>query len=294
MPLVSVVIPVHNRASLLEEALASVVRQTWRDLEVIVVDDGSEDGSAEVGERRGARVVRMAHCGRPGKVRNVGVEHARGDLVAFLDSDDLWEPEKLSRQMAVWEGRAGEGIPLVHAREVWMRKGRIVSQAGQVHRREGDVFPWAVRKCIIGPSTVLMERRVFEDLGGFREDLEIAEDYEFWLRLTDRYPVAYLDEPVVVKRAGDWEQLSEKYGHIEVFRIMALKPLVDEDVFLPEHRGVAREELLRKCEVHARGARKRGRMEEAERFLSCVEAYRRGEKRAPDPWSGLVEESDVP
>jgi hypothetical protein len=95
------------------------------------------------------------------------------------------------------------------------------------------IFEDALKKCIIGPSTVLMEASLFREAGGFREDLEIAEDYELWLRITSRYSVAYLDEALTVKRAGHPGQLSEKYGSIEYFRIKALEPLVDSRWFDP-------------------------------------------------------------
>jgi hypothetical protein len=113
-----------------------------------------------------------------------------------------------------------------------------------------------------------MERSLFEEAGGFREDLEIAEDYELWLRITGREEVLYIDEPLIEKRAGHGFQLSEKYGQIEVFRIRALADLLGAGAFDfdEEKKALASAELVRKCSIHAAGCRKRGKTEEAETY----------------------------
>ncbi len=273
---ISVVIPVFNRPHLVRQALASVLSQTYRAFEIVVVDDGSTDDTPETlarfaGGARGAavpppvRIVRIPHCGKPGAVRNRGAEEAEGRLLAFLDSDDRWLPTKLESQVGL---HADGFCRISHTRERWVRRGREVSQNAQRHRRAGDLFADSLRKCIIGPSTVMLERSLFEELGGFREDLEIAEDYELWLRATHRAAVAYLDEALTIKQAGEWSQISERYGQIEVFRIEGLKGLVDAGYFadVPEHRAAAEAELARKCRIYAAGCRKRGRPEEARKY----------------------------
>lgn len=300
---ISVIVPVFNRPHLLAGALASVMAQTYRDFELVVVDDGSTDETPEVlarvlrevpkeGGSPPARTLKIPHCGKPGAVRNRGAEKARGRHLAFLDSDDRWLPTKLETQVrlhpragivaggatdarpSLGAGAGARGPRFSHTRELWVRRGREVSQKGQRHRRSGDLFVDSLKKCIIGPSTVMLERSLFEELGGFREDLEIAEDYELWLRLTHREAVAYLDEALTVKQAGDWDQLSERHGQVEVFRIEGLKGLVEADYFadVPEHQVAAKMELARKCRIYAAGCLKRGRPEEARRF----EALARG------------------
>lgn len=264
-PLVSVIIPTHDRLALLMEAIGSVRAQRYAPVELIVVDDGSTDGTWErLRAEPGLRPLRIDHTGRPGAVRNAGVAVATGDYLAFLDSDDLWMPDKLALQMELLRERPE--VPIVHSRELWLRDGHPVSQAGQRHRRSGWLFADAVRKCIVGPSTVVLHRAVLRAVGGFREDLEIAEDYELWLRVTARFPVAYCDRPLVTKRAGHGDQLSERYGQIERFRIDALAPLVAADHWAEPERSIARRELARKCLIHAAGARKRGRAVEAARY----------------------------
>ena len=263
-PLVSVIIPTYNRAALLREAVASVLAQSYAALELIVVDDGSTDETAAaLRSLRGLRLVRQDHTGMPGQARNAGARVARGAYLAFLDSDDLWLPHKLAVQVAAAQA-AGDAIN--HTRERWLRGERVISQRGQRHRRSGDLFADSLRKCIIGPSTVLLRREVFERAGGFRDDLEIAEDYELWLRLTARHPVAYVERESVIKRAGHGDQLSERYGHIELFRLRALRDLVEGRCFPPARHAAAAAELARKARIYAAGCRKRGRTAEAGRY----------------------------
>jgi len=211
----------------------------------------------------------------PGLVRNRGASAARGEYLAFLDSDDLWLRGKLSAQLNLF--RANPEADLVHTREIWQRGRKIVSQKRMHHKQSGFIFPDALEKCIIGPSTVMIRREKYLVLGGFREDLEIAEDYEFWLRWTAILPVLYINEPQVVKRAGGWEQLSEKYGQIEKFRIAGLADLVEQQWFQRNARcGTQRQaekELVRKCRIYANGAGKRGKHEEAEAYVRIAEKY---------------------
>jgi glycosyltransferase involved in cell wall biosynthesis len=344
-PTVSVVIPVWNRRELIGEAIDSVLSQQlppgWH-LELIVVDDGSDDGTAEyldtrftagstaldgcdpardpardrssdgardparegvapsVAEPPSVRVVHTAHCGFPGAARNRGVREAAGQLLAFLDSDDRWLPGKLQAQIPLHRPETGDGpvdpasgspIParFSHTRERWVRNGREVSQRSQRHRRAGDIFLDALVKCIVGPSTVMIETALYRTTGGFREDLEVAEDYEYWLRLLATTPVAYVDRPLTVKQAGPWEQLSEKYGEIERFRIAALRDLVVAGAFAGKNAEdpqidvardtAARRELARKLRVYAAGARKRGRTAEADALEEEADTF---ENSIPD------------
>ncbi|MBN2553498.1 MAG: glycosyltransferase family 2 protein [Spirochaetales bacterium] len=274
---ITAIVPTYNRLPMLREAVFSVLKQTHSSLELVVVDDGSDDGTAGwcrrlATEHPGSfRYLPLSHCGMPGKVRNAGARLARGEYLAFLDSDDLWKPDKLARQIAFFQEHPD--IRICHTREIWQRGQKIVSQAGQRHGRSGTIFADALKKCIIGPSTVMMRRELFEELGGFREDLEIAEDYELWLRVTARCPVGYIDEPLVIKRGGHADQLSERYGQIEIFRIRALQLNLEAGTFRGEQRDLAARELVRKCRIYARGCEKRGRNGEAQSCLEIAQRY---------------------
>jgi glycosyltransferase involved in cell wall biosynthesis len=299
-PLVSVVIPTYNRYELLREAVGSVLCQTFRDFELIIVDDGSTDQTnsivtdgldadatavftsaaiaglsvaetASVQPPSAFQFIQISHTGMPGAVRNIGVEAARGRYVAFLDSDDLWMRQKLQKQIELMSSQPSTMIS--HTREAWLRNGKVVSQASQHHTREGRIFADSLAKCIIGPSTVMMDRALYQSTGGFRDDIEIGEDYEYWLRITPRHEVAYLDVPLTVKRAGHADQLTVKYGHIEFFRINALRGLVDGGYFEGADLHLARTELSRKCHIYAMGSAKRGKDEEAEEYEALSLEY---------------------
>jgi len=294
MPEISVIIPVYNRPELLREAVESVFAQSFTDYELIIVDDGSTDETAavaaELAESEASsgrcRVLTIPHSGFAGAARNRGVETAEGRYIAFLDSDDTWMPEKLELQSACM---SSGGHRISHTREQWLRGDKTVSQKGQKHQRDGNVFADALKKCIIGPSTVMIEREYYMASGGFHEGLEIAEDYEYWLRITCGQLVGYLGETLTIKRAGGWPQLSEKYGRIEWFRLCALARLLgiklpgfnEESKYLsgycwqgfePQAEKAAIDELIFKCGVWAAGCRKRGRISEAEQIDAIIEA----------------------
>jgi len=118
-----------------------------------------------------------------------------------------------------------------------------------------------------------MEKSLYSELGGFDEDLEIAEDYELWLRLCNSNSVGYIDEPMITKRAGHGDQLSEKYGQIEIFRIRGLQNLVEQKYFSSENQKLAEQELARKCRIYAAGCRKRNKHEEAVIYESIAARY---------------------
>ena len=278
--LVSVIIPVYNRTSLLLESVTSVVNQSFKDFELIIADDCSEENiKAAVSKIPGISGITLKwvcpekHSGMAGKVRNLGVDASLSEYIAFLDSDDVWEKDKLKNQYSFMQKPENKNIRISHTREKWLRGEKTVSQKSQKHKREGDIFEDALWKCIIGPSTVMMEKSLFYEAGGFREDLEVAEDYELWLKITDHEKIGYIDEMLTVKRAGDWDQLSEKYGQIEIFRIDALHSLLKQGYFKGEKKISAATVFSKKCRIYAEGCRKRGKTDEARHYEILSERY---------------------
>jgi hypothetical protein len=187
-PLVSVVIPVYNRAHLLGRAIQSVRAQTFRDLELVVVDDGSTDGSAGAvpsNEDSRIRVIRLPTNRGVSRARNIGIQAARGRLLAFLDSDDEWLPEKLECQVARFREHGAEANVLVSCRYVRYNDltHRITTPTRPMPR--GDSFDRIVRGQAPLPSCVVMPRAVVGAVGGLDEALPAFADYELWLRLAD-------------------------------------------------------------------------------------------------------------
>ena len=131
-PLVSVIIPTHNRLAYLKQAVASVNTQTYKNIELIIVDDGSTDKTLSWIKKQRLNYITLEHNGFPGFVRNRGAEVAKGEYLCFLDSDDLWKPTKLEKQIDFFKNNPR--FVLCHTREIWNRNDTIVSQIGQKHR----------------------------------------------------------------------------------------------------------------------------------------------------------------
>ena len=265
MPRVSVIIPTYNRASLVQEAVASVLAQTYRDFELLVVDDGSTDGTLEAlasfaGEIRVLSLpVRRGVSG----ARNAGIAAAQGEWRAFLDADDLWLPEKLARQMAFME--AHPQLLLSQTEEIWVRRGLRVNPPRSHAKAGGDIFLRSLERCLVSPSAVVLHRRLLDAHGGFDEALPAAEDYDLWLRLAWRYEVGLLPEPLVIKRGGHADQLSRQWG-LDRYRIRALRKLLAEPELPVPYRRAARRTLQRKCAIYAQGCEKRGKVAEAQEY----------------------------
>ncbi|HXG51616.1 MAG TPA: glycosyltransferase family A protein [candidate division Zixibacteria bacterium] len=259
-PLVSVVIPTYNRWPMVREAVESVLAQSFRDFELIVVDDGSTDGTAErLASVRGVTVLRRSRGG-PAAARNAGVARSRGKYVAFLDSDDLWLPRKLELQTAYLE--AAPEREICQSEEIWLRCGVRVNPKARHRKPSGDIFRRSLDLCLVSPSAVMMTRELFDRMGGFDESFPVCEDYELWLRIGARYPVWLLEEPLVVKRGGHADQLSRSVWGMDRFRVAALAKLLRSGIEGERRRWVA-EALERKAAIVAQGARKRGRLAEA-------------------------------
>ncbi len=254
-PLVSVIIPTYNRARFLKEALASVLAQTYRPLEIIVVDDGSTDETPKVVSRFPVRYVRTPHRG-VAAARNRGLNKARGALIAFLDSDDLWLPRKIEVQVSFFE-RQPEAVA-VQTEEVWLRGGKRVNPKKRHRKPSGHFFDRALELCLISPSAVMLRREVLEEIGGFDESFPVCEDYELWLRLLARYQVYLIPEPLVIKRGGHPDQLSKTPG-LDWYRLKALAKIYRRPHLSPAMRLLVLKEALFKATVYAKGARRRGK-----------------------------------
>jgi glycosyltransferase involved in cell wall biosynthesis len=269
-PEVSIIIPTYNRRAMLLEAIDSVLAQSNQSFELIVVDDGSTDGTAEHLTRLGkaVRVERIDHRG-PAAARNRGVALARAPLIAFLDSDDLWAPTKLERQLAFM--RANPDCAISQTNEIWIRNGRRVNPGLRHRKRAGDIFIDSLRTCLISMSATMMRTELFRSLTGFDESMLAAEDYDLWLRILIDHEAGLLDEPLVTRRAGHPDQTSATTPALDRFRILALTKLLADDRLSPARRTAVVEVLVEKCRIYAGGLTRRGRIDQARLYESIVE-----------------------
>ncbi len=272
MPRASVIIPTCNRRELLLEALDSVLAQTYGDFELIVVDDGSTDGTTEVLKRYGDRLIYTYQANRGVSVaRNRGIELARGEFIAFLDSDDLWLPKKLHIQVAFMDRHPEAQI--CYTDEIWVRRGVRVNPKKKHAKYSGWIYPYCLPLCIISPSSALMRRGLFEEVGTFDTRLPVCEDYDLWLRVASRFPVFLIPQRLIVKRGGHPDQLSQRSWGNDRYRVMALVKILESGVLNPQMQKITSEEFHRKCRVLINGYRKRGKKEEAKDYLEFLRKY---------------------
>lgn len=274
MPAYACVIPTYNRPDLTVQAIGSVLGQTLGDFECIVVDDGSTD---ETPERLAAirdsrlRVVRKTHGG-VSAARNHGVSLCDSPWVAFLDSDDLWLPRKMERQMqCLAEHRS---LRIAQTDETWIRDGVEVNPMKKHRKSGGDLFGRSLALCVISPSAVTLARALFDELGGFDETFPVCEDYDLWLRATCREPVGFLPEKLVVKYGGHGDQLSRTTPVLDRYRIRAIDKILRSGRLDATQCQAAVDELERKSQIVAQGCLKRGKREEAEQVLALVRRHR--------------------
>jgi glycosyltransferase involved in cell wall biosynthesis len=255
---------------MLLEAIDSVLAQTASAFELIVIDDGSTDGTFEHLMRLGKtiRIERIERSG-PAAARNRGVALARAPLITFLDSDDLWAPTKLERQIAFM--RANPGCTILQTDEIWIRNGRRVNPGVRHRKRAGDIFIDSLRTCLISMSATIMRTDLFRSFGGFDEIMLAAEDYDLWLRVLIDYDAGLLDEPLVTRRGGHIDQTSATTPAIDRFRILALAKLLADGRLSPERRNAVVEVLAEKCRIYAGGLARRGRIDQARLYERVAE-----------------------
>ncbi len=274
-PEVSVIIPTFNRRAMLREAIDSVLAQSIPAFELIVIDDGSTDGTAEhlahLAETIRIKIDRIEHRGSAA-ARNRGAALARAPLIAFLDSDDLWSPTKLERQLAFM--RDNPGCAISQTNEIWIRSARRVNSGRRHLKRAGDIFVDSLRTCLIGMSSVMLRTDLFRSSGGFDEQMAAAEDYDLWLRILIDHETGLLDEPLVTRRGGHPDQLSATTPALDRFRILALAKLLADYRLSPARRTSVIEVLGEKCRIYARGLVRRGRIEEARLYEWIAEQAR--------------------
>ena len=271
-PSISVIIPNHNRANLLPRALDSVLSQSLAADEIIVVDDGSTDDSCALLKKNypGVRLLRQKQLG-VSRARNTGINMAKGEWLAFLDSDDEWLPEKLEKQAT--RLCASDKPLVIHTNETWLRNGQPLKQLAKHRKYGGHIYQHCLALCLMSPSSIMIHRDVFAELGSFDEALPVCEDYDMWLRICSRYPVAFLEQPLIIKHGGHKDQLSKKYWGMDRFRILSLAKNLEQLTLEEADKQATIDILLSKIAIYLKGARKHGNKEMVEHFESLQARY---------------------
>ncbi len=275
--MISVIIPTYNRADFVKEAISSVLEQSYfqahngNRFELLIIDDGSTDETKKVIEFFGNKVKYYVqdHKG-VSAARNKGLCLAKGDYIAFLDSDDLWKKDKIKNQMNFMD--AFSKVSVCYTEEIWIREGVVVNPKKKHRKYSGWIFDKVLPLCLLSLSSALFKRKIFDDIGVFDEQLPACEDYDFGIRLASKYPIHLIPKKLIVKRGGHSDQLSRKFWGMDRFRVKALEKALCSNLN-PEQKVLVRNELKRKCEILKNGFRKRNKLDEAEKYLDLINKY---------------------
>ena len=257
---ISVVIPSYNRKEFLKRSIDSAINQTKKPFEIIVVDDGSTDGTETMikSDYDFVKFIKQKNKG-VSAARNIGIEVSIGEWICFLDSDDEWKKDKLEKQIIAME--SNPCYKFFHSNEIWIKNGIRINQKKKHKKYGGDIFDKCLDMCRISPSSVMIDKTVFDEVGNFNENLVVCEDYELWLRICDKYRVFFIDEPLIIKYGGHQGQLSYSIESIENHRIKALEHLILGNLNRKNKRH-AIQMLLSKLNIYLKGLVKRRKSDE--------------------------------
>jgi glycosyltransferase involved in cell wall biosynthesis len=226
--------------------------------EIIVVDDGSADNTKRLIQQQYPQVQYLYQNNLGvSAARNLGMQHASREWIAFLDSDDEWLPDKLESQIKALQTKPEYKI--CYTGENWIRNGRPIQQKKHHQQYSGWIFKASLQQCFIGASTVIIHRDVFTKIGEFDTELPACEDYDLWLRISAEYPILHLDEKLITKYAGHANQLSFRHWGMDRFRIKAIGKLLLQSTLHDLDRNSAIRMLAEKTSIYLTGAKRKRR-----------------------------------
>jgi glycosyltransferase involved in cell wall biosynthesis len=225
-----------------------------------VIDDGSQDETSKIQiDFPQIKYIYQKNSG-VSSARNLGIEHAKNEWIAFLDSDDEWHTDKLHKQVEFHKNNSD--ILISYTDELWIKDDKEVKVPKKFKKYGGDIFEKSLGYCNIAPSSVIINKRLFSEIGIFDESLEVCEDYDLWLRIALNNKIGLVDEKLIVKYAGHEDQLSFKHWGMDRFRVIALEKLLKLEDFnsLASKRKIILNELIKKYTLLLKGAVKYDRI----------------------------------
>lgn len=273
---VSVIIPTFNRIKFIDRAIESVINQSLYPDEIIVVDNGSTDGTVDHIKNNYPKVIILVE-NRLGVsfARNKGIKESKCDWVAFLDSDDQWLPKKLEKQMKLINDTNND-IFLIHCDEYWIKNRKKKNQKKKHKKKGGLIFDECLKLCCISPSSAIIKKDKLLQIGLFDENLSVCEDYDLWLRISILYPVIFVDQKLIIKYGGHDDQLSKKYWGLDRFRIYSLEKILSFSNVDSQKRKKIIRTLKEKIIIVLNGAKKRNNKEIQKKYeekLIRIEKY---------------------
>ena len=202
------------------------------------------------------RVVALTENRGVSAARNIGIRLASSEWIGFLDSDDTWKPTKWETQYR--KLKTDSTILFSHTNETWIRNGKFVNPMKKHQKHGGWIYEKCLPLCAISPSSVVLHKTLIEKVGTFDESLPACEDYDYWLRITSRVPVQFIESEEIIKTGGHTDQLSKKHWGMDRFRLKALEKQLSNPELSQDHRNQTLRVFLKKCKILENGARKRG------------------------------------
>ncbi len=254
---ISIIIPTFNRIGSLPRALDSALNQTYQPSEIIVVDNGSSDGTTKLLRERypSIRLLIEKKLG-VSAARNKGIRHSKFQWIALLDSDDAWDKTKLEKQKNALASSQDQ-FRLVHTDEIWIRNGNKFNQMKKHQKFGGDIFNNCLSLCCISPSSVLINKNIFKEVGYFDESLPVCEDYDLWLKICSKEKILFINQKLTLKYGGHKDQLSKTYWGMDRFRIKSLENLILNYKLKPDQKINAIKTIVKKLKIIVNGAHKR-------------------------------------
>ncbi|KAA3617788.1 MAG: glycosyltransferase [Calditrichaeota bacterium] len=267
---ISVIIPTYNRAHTILRAVNSVLNQSYQPFEIIVVDDGSNDTTNVVLEPLKNEIIVLSQSNKGvSAARNTGIENAKGDWIALLDSDDEWTPNALETQVEYFN--AHPDIQIFQCEEIWIRNGIRVNPKQKFKKQSGWIFEQCLPLCIVSPSAVMFTKQLWSEMEGFDKSFRVCEDYDLWLRVARKYLIGLNKNIGLIKYGGHPDQLSTTFPVMDLERIRAIEKHLKDDSLKAELRYAALAEIIKKLEIVINGAKKRSR--DVSKLESKLEKY---------------------
>ena len=270
---ISVVIPTLNRINTLQRALDSVINQTYKPAEIIVVDNGSSDGTLKFLREQYPKITTLTE-NKVGvsSARNKGIKKSINQWIALLDSDDAWHPRKLEVQTSMLDSALKE-YSLIHTDEVWFRNNKHINQMKKHKKQGGYIFERCLSLCCISPSSVLFKKNILDKVGLFDESLPVCEDYDLWLKICSSEEVLFAQDKLTYKYGGHKDQLSKSYWGMDRFRIKSIENIIRNFDLTNKQKKQAKKELIKKLKIIINGAFKRNNLSIVNEFSTKFEYW---------------------
>ena len=270
---ISVVIPTLNRINTLQRALDSVINQTYKPAEIIVVDNGSSDGTLKFLREQYPKITILTE-NKIGvsSARNKGIKKSINQWIALLDSDDAWHPRKLEIQTSMLDSALKE-YNLIHTDEVWFRNNKHINQMKKHKKQGGYIFERCLSLCCISPSSVLFKKNILDKVGLFDESLPVCEDYDMWLKICSSEEVLFAQDKLTYKYGGHKDQLSKSYWGMDRFRIKSIENIIKNFDLTYKQKKQAQKELIKKLKIIINGAFKRNNLSIVNEFSTKLEYW---------------------